>query len=110
MTAADDSVKLLLQAVLDGQKETREILIRHIETEPAEWAAALRVLMNDSFPEGDAIGHRKAHEAQIKAFEDRAEFWKKMLFELTKWGLIGFLTWILFSAVVPAIVTAVRGH
>jgi hypothetical protein len=49
--------------------------------------------MADAFPEADPVGHRKHHEAVIKAAEDRAAFWAKMRFELTRWGLIGFVAW-----------------
>ena len=57
-------------------------------------AEAVSTLMIRSFPEGDADGHKKAHEAQMKAIEARAEFWKKMLFEITKYGVIGVLGWL----------------
>ena len=57
-------------------------------------AEAVASLMIKSFPEGDADGHRKAHEAQIAAVEARAEFWKKMLFEVTKYGVIGVVGWL----------------
>lgn len=57
-------------------------------------AEAVAALMIKSFPEGDADGHRKAHEAQMRAIEARAEFWKKMLFEISKWGALGVLGWL----------------
>ena len=57
-------------------------------------AEAVATLMVKSFPEGDAEGHRKMHEAEMKAVEARAEFWKKLLFEITKYGLIGVVGWL----------------
>lgn len=57
-------------------------------------AEAVSTLMIRSFPEGDADGHKKIHEAQIQAVEARAEFWKKMLFEVSKYGLIGVIGWL----------------
>lgn len=57
-------------------------------------AEAVATLMIKSFPEGDADGHRKAHEAQMQAIEARAEFWRKMLFEVSKYGLLGVLGWL----------------
>jgi hypothetical protein len=54
----------------------------------------METLMNQAFPEGDADGHRRHHEAVIKAAEDRAKFWNTMSTELAKWGLIGFVAWI----------------
>jgi len=54
-------------------------------------------LREDAFPEGDADGHRRHHEAVIKAAEDRAKFWETMRVEIAKWGLIGFLGWALYN-------------
>ena len=60
-------------------------------------AEAVATLMVKSFPEGDAEGHRKMHEAEMKAVEARAEFWKKLLFEITKYGLIGVVGWLVLK-------------
>jgi hypothetical protein len=54
----------------------------------------------DAFPEDDdgrpdVSGHRHFHEALIEQSKARAEFWRKMTFELAKWGLIGFAAWSL---------------
>lgn len=65
--------------------------------EALQLAEAVATLMIKSFPEGDADGHRKAHEAQMKAVEARAEFWKKLLFEITKYGLIGVVGWLVLK-------------
>jgi len=45
------------------------------------------------FPNNDPKGHREYHEARINEINNRAEFWRKMTFELSKWGLVGFLGW-----------------
>lgn len=72
-----------------------------------------------AFPENDDdtpdfAGHRKYHDSAIAAERKRKEFWEKMMFELVKWGLIGFLGWFLVTVAVPsivtALVTAVKGH
>ncbi len=91
-----------LQEVKGEQKKMGEILTDHINTEPKEWAEQLRQLMKDSFPDGDADGHRKAHEYAMKQAADRSEFWSKMTYELTKWTLIGFLAWTAVSLVQAA--------
>jgi hypothetical protein len=65
---------------------------RHEET--LALAEAVADLMIKSFPEGDAAGHRLMHEKQMQALENRAEFWKKMLFEVSKYGLIGVVGWM----------------
>lgn len=41
----------------------------------------------------DVTGHRSFHEALIEQAKSRAEFWRKMTFELIKYGLIGFIAW-----------------
>lgn len=57
--------------------------------------------------EPDYNGHCSAHEQFIAESKARTEFWKKMRFELTKWGLLGFLGWLLIQVVWPALV---KGH
>ena len=67
----------------------------HIHTEPKEWTIVLGNLMKEAFPEGDADGHRRFHEASITAAEERAVFWADLRRSVAKWGLFGFLGWIL---------------
>ena len=73
-----------VQEVREEQKKQGQALADHIATEPEEWAAQLSGLLAEAFPDGDPEGHRKYHEETIKAMEARSEFWKKMLFEVTK--------------------------
>lgn len=80
---------MLVQQVHDKQMEMNGKL----EAVPTDIAHALAILMKDAFPEGDPDGHRKHHEAVIKAAEAKAEFWEKMRYEIAKYGLIGFLVW-----------------
>jgi hypothetical protein len=56
-------------------------------------AEAVSKLMITAFPDGDPSGHKAIHEADIQAAKDRAEFWKKMRFELSRAGLLAFLGW-----------------
>lgn len=49
------------------------------------------------FPNDDPDGHRRHHEAEIQAALDRGEFYRKLRFELAKWGLIGFAGWVVFQ-------------
>ncbi len=74
----------------------RNDLATHIMDEPNMFARAITVAMERAFPAGDPDGHRKAHEASIQAYEARAEFWKKMAFEITKYGLFGLLGWLTY--------------
>jgi len=55
----------------------------------------------------DYAGHHNAHKAWIAAQNAKREFWEKLKLELVKYGLIGFLGWLLVQVVWPAIV---KGH
>lgn len=90
---------LLLQLVHDDVKQVKTHvssldtkLSNHMTDETLTLAEEIASLMNKAFPEGDPLGHRKHHEAVIKAAEARAAFWEKMLSEVTSKGLIGILT------------------
>lgn len=72
-------------------------LTKHMTDETMELAQEITKLMADAFPEGDPKGHRKLHEAAIEKAMARAEFWKKMTFEICKGGLLGFAVWALLS-------------
>lgn len=69
-------------------------LSKHMTEETMELAQEISKLMAAAFPEGDPSGHRKHHEAVIANAEARAAFWRKMLDEITKWGLFGVLGWL----------------
>lgn len=90
---APDALLLLVQQVHDNQL----VLEKKVADVPSEMAKALATLMADAFPEGDPDGHRKHHEAVIKAAEEKAEFWKKMRLAISQWGLIGFLGWAAYA-------------
>ena len=86
-----------LQEVKDEQKKMGDTLTKHINTEPEEWASLLSKMTECAFPGGDAEGHRHYHEETIKAMEARSEFWRKMLFEVTKYGLFGVIGWLAYT-------------
>ena len=90
---SDNAVLILVQQVHEKVHEMDHRLTQHMNEETIELAEEINRLMCRAFPGSDPDGHRAAHEAQMKAITDRAEFWKKMLFELSKFGLIGFLGW-----------------
>jgi len=96
--ANDSAVLMLVQAIQADVTEMRDTLHNHISTEPKEWAKVLTDLMIKSFPGGDADGHRAAHEAQMRAIQDRAAFWKTLLAEVTKYGILGVLGWLTYHA------------
>ena len=69
----------------------------HMINETHELAAEVAKLMAAAFPEGDPHGHKAAHLAWIHKTEARAEFWEKLKYELSKWGLIGFFGWAIVA-------------
>lgn len=85
---------VLVQQVHDDVQVFSRRLDDQRHAESLALAEAVATLMIKSFPEGDAEGHRKMHEAEMKAVEARAEFWKKLLFEITKYGIFGVLGWL----------------
>lgn len=88
----------LVQQIHDNQIAMDAKLTKHMTEETKELAEAIKKLMDDSFPDGDPSGHRRAHEVRIKREEERAEFWKKMRLELGKWGLLGLVGWLVVVA------------
>lgn len=83
-----------VKAVKQNVSDLDTKLDNHMKDETLELAEAIAAIMNKSFPEGDPHGHRRHHEASIKAAEDKAEFWKKMKEEISKYGLIGLIGWM----------------
>ena len=53
----------------------------------------------DAFPGNDTEGHAYYHAELIKAAEARTAFWGRLMFELTKAGAIGVLTFLAYSAI-----------
>jgi hypothetical protein len=86
-----------LQEVKAEQKKQSQTLTDHINTEPQEWAELMREALGSAFPDGDADGHRRYHEETISALEARSKFWRKMVFEVTKYGLFGVLGWLAYT-------------
>lgn len=92
-----DILLVLLQTIHEDVQNMRQTLKTHMEVEPQEWCRILEDLQTKAFPSGDAEGHRKAHESEMAAIIAREEFWKKMLFEITKFGLFGVLGWMAYQ-------------
>lgn len=49
------------------------------------------------FPGDDPLGHRQYHESLIERNKAYADLGRKLMFELAKWGLIGFIGWLLVA-------------
>lgn len=84
---------LLVQTVHEDVKLFKKQLDEQRHDDALALAEAVVALTLKAFPEGDADGHRMMHEKQMQALENRNEFWKKMLFEVSKYGLIGVIGW-----------------
>ena len=96
-SSSESAIITLITEVHTDIKELRSTLATHMRDETHELAAEVAKLMTLAFPEGDPTGHRKYHEASIAKAESSAAFWKKMQFELSRAGLLGFLGWAAFA-------------
>lgn len=84
---------LLIKQVNSNVDALRDDLVQGLSAHRDE----LKAVVTSAFPEGDADGHRRHHEAVIKAAEERADFWKTMRKELGKYGLVGFTGWAAYA-------------
>lgn len=85
----------LSNQVSEVQKElvqAREDLHRR-----AELSAAQIDDLRHAFPADDPAGHRAYHDEVIATARARKAFYQKLLFELAKWGLLGFVGWMFVS-------------
>lgn len=87
----------LIKTIQDDVKEIQTTLNNHIYTEPKQWVEVIDSLIKEAFPQGDAEGHRRHHEAVIKAAEKKAQFWTDMADSTAKWGLAGFGVWAFWT-------------
>jgi hypothetical protein len=96
--ANDSLVVLLMQEVHKKIDQMDKKLTEHMTNETITLAQEIATLINTAFPSNDPQGHKAYHEAQMQAAADRAEFWKTMRTEISKWGLLGFVGWIVVTA------------
>jgi hypothetical protein len=69
----------------------------HMEQESETLVNTVNELVAQAFPEGDADGHRRHHEAVIAAAENRALLYRQLQVKLAEWGLIGFVGWMIIK-------------
>jgi hypothetical protein len=99
----DDALLVLVQTIQRDLQEMKQDLRDHIQTEPQDWANLMEDTLGKAFPAGadgrpDLNGHRSAHQEMIDGLRARREFWQKMVFGITQYGLLGFLGWLLYHA------------
>lgn len=88
----------LITEIHKGQQALHAQLAEHMIDVKVGLAAAITKLMTESFPEGDPSAHRKLHEEANAAAKAKTAFWQKLLFEITKYGLIGLIGWVAITA------------
>ena len=96
---ANDSLSILLmQQIHQKVEDMDKRLTQHMTDETLVLAEEIAKLMNSAFPGSDPQGHRVYHESQMQAIADRAAFWKMMRNEVAKYGIIGVLGWLAYTA------------
>lgn len=87
----------ILMQIHAQQQAMDNKLSAHMRDETKEIAHEIGKYMASAFPEGDPDGHRKAHEAAIERAKASAAFWKDLRNSVAKWGVIGFLGWVVLT-------------
>lgn len=107
----DDSAILgMLTGVVESITAMRQDLSDHIAKEPEALKTACKGIVDEvtaqAFPvvdgKPDLAGHKSAHQEMIDAYRTKKEFWQKLLFELSRWGLLGVVLWMLKAALEAA--------
>lgn len=93
----EDSMLFIVQAIHQKVEDLDKRLTQQTHDATLQLAEEITALMCKAFPGEDPIGHRRLHEEQMKASAARAEFWRKMLFEISRGGLLGFLGWAVYA-------------
>lgn len=99
MKIQDMTVEEFMQLLKDLQRQYLEPQIKVIvQGEIADMRAdILAGYPKDKDGNPDVSGHRYYHESLMENEKNKAEFWRKLTFELSKWGLICFAGWILIE-------------
>ena len=94
----NDSIAVLpMQQVYDKLDAMDKKLTLHMGEEASTLVKELAAIMSVSFPGGDGAGHRTYHEAQMQVVLDKAQFWKTMRTEVSKYGLLGVIGWVTYA-------------
>jgi hypothetical protein len=91
------SLITLIHQLHDDIKALDAKLSTHISEEMSEIGKAIDMAFIASMPGGDSFAHRKIHEDMARTISDRADFWHRMLFEVTKFGAIGAVSWLVYT-------------
>lgn len=102
-----DNVKEYVDSRLDTHELNMDKRFTSLSTHVSNIEAMLKNYAS-GFPNDDPAGHREYHESVIEKNKAYADLYRKMLFELTKYGLLGFLAWFLFGGGIVHFVEAMR--
>ena len=97
------AINALLALVEQLTERVHEVAIKvdkiesNLETLPDVREKTIATVLESALPGGDGPGHKRYHEDVMKSLEARTVFWTKMRDELAKWGLIGFMGWVLLQ-------------
>lgn len=100
----EDAILLHIKELQTSHKELSAKMNYHHAIFREEVEKSVNSVFERAFPDGDPEGHRRYHEASIKAAEGRAKFWNEMALAGAKWaglGALGFIAtaiWIAFKA------------
>jgi hypothetical protein len=78
-----------LRQIRDDSKQMRQDLHLHIQDEKS--------IIQHAFPDGDAEGHRRAHDAWIKRAESQAKFWETLYTTLRIGGILSVVSFLLLA-------------
>ena len=113
-TGPDPALIILLTRNQEAHEQTQEKLSElaatvksHIESEPRALSCAVAdgvsQALASAFPGGDAIGHRKKHEAEIAAADERRKTAKTLLVEIVKGLTTAFALWAVYALWLAAV-------
>lgn len=85
--------ELQARVLLHMDEESK--IIRDLSSGLVELTAKTNQFLS-AFPDGDAKAHCEYHQLLIATARDKSEFWKKMRYDLVRYGLLGFLAWGLY--------------
>ena len=94
----DDAILLHIKELQATVKDLAAKMNYHHAVFREEVEKSVEHVYERSFPAGDPDGHKHHHELVIKREEERLEFWMAMKKELTKWGLVGVLSFLAYAA------------
>ena len=73
-----------------------DILDEHVKDEMDDISRHVAKILSEAFPEGDLKMHYSYHQLAINKARAQTAFWEDLAKSVAHWGLIGFLSWMLY--------------